>query len=68
LDVSATLTPTKNKQRTWQAEWVFGFYNIYNRENAASITFRQNNQTARNEAIQLSIFGIVPSVTYNFKF
>ncbi|GGD31357.1 TonB-dependent receptor [Flavobacterium orientale] len=68
LDVSATLTPSKNKNRKWQGEWVFGFYNIYNRQNAASITFRQNDETARNEAIRLSIFGIVPSATYNFKF
>ncbi len=45
-----------------------GFYNIYNRQNAASITFRQNDETAKNEAVRLSIFGIVPSVTYNFKF
>ena len=68
LDISATLTPTKNKGRKWQTEWVFGFYNVYNRKNAASITFKQNQQTYRNEAIKTSIFGLVPSVTYNFKF
>ena len=68
LDVSATLTPHKNKKRKWQAEWVFGIYNLYNRMNAASITFRQNDETASNEAIRLSIFGIVPSATYNIKF
>ncbi len=67
LDVSATLAPKKNKLRNGQAEWVFGLYNLYNRQNAAAITFRQNDETARNEAIRLSIFGIVPSVTYNFK-
>ena len=68
LDVSATLTPSKNKGRKWQGEWVFGIYNIYNRQNAASITFRQNKDTGSNEALRLSIFGIVPSATYNFKF
>lgn len=68
LDVSATLTPHKNKKRKWQAEWVFGIYNLYNRMNATSITFRQNQETASNEAIRLSIFGIVPSATYNIKF
>lgn len=68
LDVSATLTPRKNKGRKWQAEWVFGIYNIYNRQNAASITFRQNQETGSNEALRLSIFGIVPSATYNVKF
>ncbi|MFY9241393.1 MAG: TonB-dependent receptor [Polaribacter sp.] len=68
MDISATLTPEKNKNRKWQAEWVFGIYNLYGRQNAASINFRQNRETFRNEALQTSIFGIVPSVTYNFKF
>jgi hypothetical protein len=68
LDVSATLTPTKNKGRKWQAEWVFGIYNLYNRQNAAAITFRQNQETGGNEALRLAIFGIVPSATYNIKF
>ncbi|MBC29250.1 MAG: hypothetical protein CMH48_00240 [Muricauda sp.] len=68
LDIGATLTPKKNKNRNWQAEWVFSIYNVYNRMNAASINFRQNQDTGRNEAIRTSIFGIVPAITYNFKF
>ena len=68
LDVSATLVPEKNKNRNWYGEWVFGIYNIYSRRNAASISFRQNQDSGNNEAVRLSIFGIVPSVTYNFKF
>lgn len=68
LDISATLTPRKNVDRKVKREWVFGFYNLYNRRNAASISFRQNADSGNNEAVRLSIFGIVPSVTYNFKF
>lgn len=68
LDISATLTPEKNQNRKWQSEWVFSVYNIYNRLNAASINFRQNQDTGANEAVRTSIFGIIPSVTYNFKF
>ena len=68
LDISATLTPSKNKNRKWQAEWVFGIYNLYSRKNAASISFTQNRETFKNEALKTSIFGLVPSITYNFKF
>lgn len=68
LDISATLIPSKNKNRDWQGEWVFSIYNLYSRQNAASISFRQNQDSGNNEAVRLSIFGIVPSVTYNFKF
>jgi hypothetical protein len=68
LDLSATLTPRKNANRNWKAEWVFSIYNVYNRMNAASINFRQNVDTGANEAVRTSIFGIVPAVSYNFKF
>ena len=68
LDISATLTPHKNDKRNWKAEWVFSIYNIYNRRNAAAINFRQNADTGNNEAVRTSIFGMVPAVSYNFKF
>ncbi|MCM5661409.1 TonB-dependent receptor [Galbibacter mesophilus] len=68
LDLSATYVPKPRKVKGWQSEWVFSVYNVYNRMNAASITFRENVEEQRNEAVQLSIFGIIPSITYNFKF
>jgi len=68
VDISATMTPRKNKNRKLQSEWVFSVYNIYSRRNAASINFRRNVDTGANEAVRTSIFGIVPAVTYNFKF
>ena len=68
LDLAATYIPKPNKKKGWQGEWVFSVYNIYGRKNAASISFRENADTGNNEAVRLSIFGIVPSVSYNFKF
>jgi hypothetical protein len=68
LDIAATYTPKVDKKRSWQGEWVFSIYNIYGRKNAANISFRQNQESGNNEAVKLSIFGIVPSFTYNFKF
>ena len=68
LDFSATYTPKPEKTKGFQGSWVFGLYNAYNRRNAASISFAQNEDTGNNEATRLSIFGAVPSVSYNFKF
>lgn len=68
LDISANYTPKPDKQKGWQSYWVFGVYNMYNKRNAASISFRENVDTGANEAVRLSIFGIVPSISYNFKF
>lgn len=68
LDISATYIPKPEKKKGWQSEWVFSIYNLYDRKNAASINFRQNPDTGINEAIRFSVFGIVPAVSYNFKF
>jgi len=68
LDISATLTPKHKENRNWMGEWVFSIYNVYNRKNAASISFRENMDTGTNEAVKTSIFGIVPAVSYNFRF
>ncbi len=68
LDVSATYIPKPDKLKGWKGEWVFSIYNIYNRANAAAFNFGQNTDTGLSEARRMSIFGIIPSVTYNFKF
>lgn len=68
LDVSATWTPKPDTKKRWKGEWVFSVYNLYNRKNAASVSFRENSDTGQNEAVRLSIFGIIPAITYNFKF
>ncbi|NHN25277.1 TonB-dependent receptor [Flavobacterium jejuense] len=68
LDLSATYIPKPEKKKGWQGEWVFSIYNAYARKNAASFNFGQNIDTGASEAKKMSIFGIIPSVTYNFKF
>ena len=68
LDLSVNYKPNRKPDRRFKGEWVLGIYNAYNRKNAASISFGQNFETGANEATRTSIFGIVPSITYNFKF
>ncbi|WP_272024050.1 TonB-dependent receptor [Olleya namhaensis] len=68
MDLSANYTPKLDKTSGWQSYWVFSIYNLYNRRNAASITFGENRMTGNNEATRLAIFGLIPSVSYNFKF
>lgn len=68
LDLSATYKFNPNKKKGWQSELVFSIYNAYNRKNAASYTFGQNETTGLSEAKKMSIFGIIPGITYNFKF
>ncbi|TDU40590.1 outer membrane receptor protein involved in Fe transport [Gelidibacter sediminis] len=68
LDIAANYTPKSNTNKHWKGEWVFGLYNIYGRKNAASISFSENRNTGVNEANRLALFGIIPSISYNFKF
>lgn len=67
LDLGATYTKITKRGR--ESSWTFSVYNAYNRYNPYSIEFRQNPDNAQQtQAVQTSLFGIVPAVTYNFKF
>jgi len=68
LDISATWNLKHKSKKRWSDEIVFSVYNVYNRKNAASVSFRENKDTGNNEAVRLSIFGVIPAITYNFKF
>ncbi|MGC1631091.1 MAG: TonB-dependent receptor [Gelidibacter sp.] len=68
LDLAANYNPNPRSTKKWKGEWVFGIYNLYGRKNASSITFRENRDTGANEATRLALFGVIPSVSYNFKF
>ena len=68
LDLSVNYKPNRKPNNRLKGEWVLGIYNAYSRKNAASISFGQNLETGANEATRTAIFGIVPSLTYNFKF
>lgn len=58
----------KEIPRRFESSWNFSIYNAYARENAYSITFQENAETGQTEAVQLALFKIVPSISYNFKF
>ncbi|RZK49423.1 MAG: hypothetical protein EOO87_19865, partial [Pedobacter sp.] len=67
LDVSATLEGKPN--RKFKSSWNFGIYNLYNRKNPFSLEFKDNpDNPSQTQAVQNSLFGIIPSVTWNFKF
>jgi hypothetical protein len=72
LDVSATYTPTPKPGKRLQGYWVFSLYNAYSRANPYFIYFAQEgsplNGTLNVQAKQVSLFPILPSVTWNFRF
>ena len=61
------LTWTLKERKYLSSDLNFSIYNVYDRKNAYSITF-DTNDVGATEATRLALFGIVPSVTWNFKF
>lgn len=66
LDIS--FTNTKQVGRCTR-QWSFGLYNAYNRYNPYIITFENDDtKPSGTKTMQYSLFGIIPSVSFNFKF
>lgn len=67
LDLMVNYLPLTNKH--WKSEWSFGFINIYNRKNVFSIFSGYNEDWIGKSSIcKMYLHGILPSITYNFKF
>jgi len=55
--------------KRFTSSWNVSVYNVYGRENAYSISFQvSEDDPNKTEAIQMSLFRWVPSITYNFNF
>lgn len=71
LDFSATYTPAPKKPRRIKGQWVFSIYNVYSRLNPYFLYYDQTGSaldgTLKVDARQVSLFPIIPSVTWNFK-
>lgn len=67
LDLGATWEAAASKR--FRSSWTFGLYNAYNRKNAYIIDFRESEANPNvTEAYRIALFGIIPSITWNFKF
>jgi hypothetical protein len=71
MDLSAIYKPQRKKVRRWEGSWAFSIYNVYSRQNPYFIyldTEGDVNTGVDVKVKQVSIFPIIPSITYNFKF
>lgn len=73
LDFAAIYNPKKNVYRKkLKTEWIFSVYNLYSRRNPYFIYFDQTGSpydgSLNVQGKQVSLFPIIPSVTWNFKF
>ena len=70
MDLSATFSARKSKH--FESYWVFSIYNVYNRKNPYYIYFETTGNLEEYELDtsiqQVSLFPIIPAVTYRLKF
>jgi hypothetical protein len=72
LDFAATITPKRMQTRKFKSNFNFSIFNLYNRKNVYFIYYDIKGDALTGDvtidAIQVSIFPIIPSFTWNFKF
>ena len=70
LDISITYYVKKTKRI--ESSWNFSVFNVYNRHNPYFIYFTWDGNlqegTFKTKAMQVSLFPVLPSITWNFKF
>jgi len=70
MDLSLTLKGKETKK--FKSSWNFSVYNVYNRQNPYFIYFANEGDvsagTLNVQAKQVSLFGIIPSIAWNFSF
>lgn len=67
-DVSFTYTPIPKKIRKIKGSWTFAAYNAYSRLNPYFVYWEVDKKTQKPVTKAITVFPIVPSVTWNFKF
>jgi hypothetical protein len=69
-DVAATYTRKKGSR--FESSWIFSVYNVYNRRNPYYIYFESSGDieeySLKTDLKQVSLFPVIPSVTYRVKF
>ena len=64
MDVSINI----KKEKKWgERTWSFGLYNAYSRQNPFYLQFTRN-ENGNPQLSQFSLFPLIPSFTYSFKF
>ncbi|MDP3445947.1 MAG: hypothetical protein Q8T08_24060, partial [Ignavibacteria bacterium] len=69
LDLSVTFLGKERPKASWQGEWNLSVYNAYYRKNPWVINFVPDPNVPNTSKAEMTyLFGIIPAITYNFKF
>lgn len=68
MDLGATRTNKKTDR--FESSWSFSIYNVYNRKNPYMVYFEQVDEDNPDvmQAVKVTLFPIIPSVSWDFRF
>ena len=64
LDIGLIIS--SKEERRFKSKWQFGIYNVYNRATPVSLIIV--NENGGYKYVEPGLFGLIPSVSYNFEF
>ncbi len=72
MDIALNWEPKRHPEKRCHSSWNFSVYNVYNRKNPYFIYFDTEGTIQQGDlttaAFQVSLFPILPSITWNFEF
>jgi outer membrane cobalamin receptor len=68
MDIGCNFHHYFKSHPTWQRIWNISIYNVYNRLNPFLVYMDYDSDTNKKVMKKVSLFPIIPSVTYTFKF
>jgi hypothetical protein len=72
IDVSLNYTPKPDSKKKWKGSWNLSVYNVYNRKNPFFINYDIETDFAQGtneiKGSKITLFPLIPSISYNFKF
>lgn len=68
MDLSVILKGKQKEGQRWRGDWHFSVYNVYNRATPIAIDIIYDEENNSYSYEQPGLLGLLPSVTYNFRF
>jgi hypothetical protein len=68
MDIAFTRKNRVKPGRRWTSEWTCGINNVYNRQNIFALYMERVSYNNFGDIKQLSLFGVMPFVSYKIKF
>ncbi len=69
LDLAFTWNINSRKEKSYHSQLNFSIYNVYNRKNPWVINFQNDPDVPQSTYAEMTyLFGIIPTITYHFKF